>query len=267
MRLTGVLLASDLNPDYLEFWPSTRRAWSQIVGIEPILVLVATAASVPSELRNDPAVIPFEPLEGVHTAFQAQCIRLLYPALVETEGAVIVSDMDLYPLKPSYFHDPVAHLDERFFVTYRDHRLERGEIDMMFNAATPRTWAEVFGIESVADVREQLAVWASQTSYDGRRGREGWYTDQQTLYRRLMSWPARAERHWMLDDDYCGYHQLNRDKLVLEEGLQPQRREAIRRMRYSVFHCLVPHRNYREVNEQVLALGIAAAGAADRGRA
>ena len=27
MRLTRVLLACDLNRDYLNFWPSTRRAW------------------------------------------------------------------------------------------------------------------------------------------------------------------------------------------------------------------------------------------------
>src|SRR5581483_10874410 len=98
-RLGRVLLACDLNRDYLDFWPSTRRAWEEIVGIKPTLVLVSPEECVPADLREDPAVIVFKPVEGIHTAFQAQCIRLLYPALVETAGAVMIADIDLYPLR------------------------------------------------------------------------------------------------------------------------------------------------------------------------
>src|SRR5437868_14486797 len=38
--LGKVLLACDLNPDYLDFWPSTRQAWREIVGLDAVLVLV-----------------------------------------------------------------------------------------------------------------------------------------------------------------------------------------------------------------------------------
>ena len=137
-----MLLACDLNPDYLDFWPSTRRAWKEIVGLDAVLVLVAPRDQIPAELRDDPAVVAFEPIAGLHTAFQAQCIRLLYPALLEPDGAVIISDMDLYPLRGSYFHHPVERLDERFFVSYRDDRLNRREIPIAFNAALPSTWGE-----------------------------------------------------------------------------------------------------------------------------
>jgi hypothetical protein len=258
-RLGRVLLACDLNRDYLDFWPSTRRAWKEIVGLDPTLVLVAPRDEIPAKLRDDPAVVAFEPLAGVHSAFQAQCIRLLYPALVETDRAVIIADIDLYPLRASYFHDPVKLLDERFFVVYRDERLERREIDIMFNAALPATWGEVFGISTIDDLRSELARWAEGLEYDGRRGWPGWYTDQRTLYDKLLTWPERDERLWMLDDQYTLYWRLNRDKLVDEAGLESWRIEGIRGGEYSDFNCFVPYREHREINDRVLRLGIEAA--------
>ena len=255
-RLGGVLMASDLNRDYLDFWPSTRRAWSEIVGLDPVLVLVAPRERIPPELRDDPAVIPFEPVEGVHTAFQAQCIRLLYPAILQIDRAVIVTDIDLYPLRASYFHDPVGSLDDRFFVVYRDERFDRGEVDIMFNAALPGTWGDVFGVKTIDDVRSTLAHWADGLEYDGRRGWPGWYTDQRTLYSKLMSWPDRSERLWVLDDQYCRYSRLNRDKLVHEAGLEPWRIEGMRRLDYSDFNCFVPYVEHREINDRVLELGL-----------
>jgi hypothetical protein len=261
LSLGRALLACDLNADYLDFWPSTQRAWREIVGVEPLLVLIASQDDVPQDLRTDPNVVTFDPLPGVHTAFQAQCIRLLYPAVVETNEAVIIADIDLYPLRASYFHDPLRLLDERFFVVYRDERLERKEIDMMFNAARPETWGEVFGISTEDDVRAELARWADGLEYDGRKAWPGWYTDQQTLYRKLLSWPARGERLWLLDDQYCGFRRLNRDKLVDEDGLEPWRIAGIRRNEYTDYNCLVPYREHAETNDRVLALGLQAADA------
>lgn len=255
-RLGRVLMACNLNRDYLDFWPSARLAWKEIAGLDAMLVLVAGADEVPAGLRDDPDVVRFEPLPGVHTTFQAQCIRLLYPAVVDTDHAVIISDIDLYPLRRSYFHGPVARLDERFFVVYRDDRLDRGEIDMMFNAALPETWGEVFGVASLDDVRTELAQWAEGLEYHGGRGWPGWYTDQSTLYRRLMSWPDRARRLWMMDDQYTRYRRLNRDKLVHEDGLEAWRVEGIRNRDYSDFNCFVPYREYREINDRVLELGL-----------
>lgn len=259
LRLGRVLVACDLNHDYLDFWPSARRAWREIVGVEPLLVLVADEAEVPPELAGDELVVRFDPLHGVHSAFQAQCIRLLYPALVETQEAVLISDIDLYPLRPGYFRRPLEHLDRHVFVSYRDERLWRGEVDMNFNAAVPATWGELFDVADLGDVRLRLRTWADQVTYDGRRGWEGWYTDQQTLYQALSSWPEATQRWWVLDDEYCGHNQLERLELAHEVGLEPFRKAALRRQAYSEYLCLVPYREHRAINDLVLELGLEAA--------
>lgn len=258
-RLGRALTACDLNPDYLAYWPSMRRAWLEVVGVQPLLVLIADEHDVPDELREDELVVTFTPLEGVHTALQAQCIRLLYPVLVDTPDAVLITDVDLYPLRASYYLDPIRHLDARFFVSYRDVRLEKKQVVMPYNAAAPSTWGEVFNVSSIEDVRERLAEWTRGLDYDGRRAWPGWYTDQQILYRELMAWPDRAERWWLLDDDYTRHRQLDRLELQFENGLEEHRRRGIDRGTYSDYICLFPYLEHRDVNDKVLELGLEAA--------
>ena len=259
LRLGRALMACDLNPDYLEYWPSVRRAWLEIIRVEPLLVLIADDDQVPAELRADPLVVPFAPLPDVHTALQAQCIRLLYPAIVEIEDAVIISDVDLFPLRRSYFVNPLEKLDNRLFVSYRDVRLERKEVAIAFNAATPSTWAELFGVTSLDDVRLQLAEWTSGLEYDGRRAWPGWYRDQEILYETLTRWPDASNRWWAFDDDYTRYHRLDKLELEREDGLEPHRRKGLRNRSYSDYVCLFPYGEHREVNDVVLRLALDAA--------
>jgi len=259
MRLSHVVLACDANPDYLEYWPSAKCAWLEIVGIEPILVLIADEDRVPADLRADPHVVSFAPIPNVHTALQAQCIRLLYPALVETEQAVLIADVDLYPLRRSYFVDPIAKLDARFFVSYRDDRLEADQVVIPYNAAAPSTWAEIFGVTDLDGVRSRLGAWTSNLEYDGRRAWPGWYTDQQILHRTLTHWPDSASRWWVIDDAYTRHRQLDRLELEHEQGLSPARRDGISRLEYSDYICLFPYGEHREINDLVLRLGLDAA--------
>lgn len=259
MRLEKALMACDLNPDYLAYWPFARRAWSEIVGVEPMLVLVADESSIPDELRADPLVVPFEPLPGIHTAIQAQCVRLLYPALLETDGAIIISDVDLYPLRRSYFVDPIKGVDSRFFVSYRDVRLEWGQVAIAFNAAVPTTWSELFEVTTLEDVRDCLRGWTLGLEYDGRRAWPGWFTDQQTLYRTLTNWPQATERWWAMDDGYTRYCRLDKLELEHEQGLEAHRREGLQRQEYSDYVCLFPYDEYKVVNDMILELGVDAA--------
>jgi hypothetical protein len=259
-QLTHVLLASDLNPRYIQCWELVRRAWQDIVGVEPVLVLVADEAEAPAELLDDPQVRLFAPLQDVHTAFQAQCIRLLYPALVETRGMVVIADIELVPLDPRYFHGPLAGLDERFFVAYRDVLHDRSMIAMSYNAARPETWGELFGVRTADDVRLRLAEWASGISYTAQRGGPGWYTDQQVLYARALPWAERTGRLWMLDDAYTGFRRLDRLEANGQDVITPRRRRELLARRYTDYDGAVPHALHRELNEHVLSLALESLG-------
>jgi hypothetical protein len=258
MRLTHVLVASDLNPRYLESWSLARRGWTETADLEPLLVLVADEAEAPAELLADPCVRRFQPIPGLHTAFQAQCIRLLYPALLDAAGAVLISDMELVPLDPGYFHDTVAGLDERFFAAYRGEVLfDRGEISIPYNAARPQVWSDIFCVRSLDDVRARLREWAVGLSYEGTRGGKGWYTDQLVLHERLLRWARHSGRLWLMDDQYTGYRRLEREAVLQAGGLTAALSREIRGRRFTDFDSCVPHSSFAAVNDAVLDLALA----------
>jgi hypothetical protein len=159
-------------------------------------------------------VVVVEPVDDLHTAFQAQCVRLLQPALVETDGAVLTADIDMLPLDPRYFHRHAGRVDERHFLAYRDVLLWGGEIPICYNAARPRTWRTIFGVETLSDVRERLEVWTRGLEYTGARGGAGWFTDQQILYQTLLDRGPRDDRVWLLDDRFTGHRRLERGALA-----------------------------------------------------
>ena len=258
LRLRHVLLACDLNPVYLDFWPLVSEAWAEIVGIEAILVLVAPEERAPSQLLDDPRVRRFTPIDGMHTAFQAQCIRLLYPALLNNQGAVIISDMELMPLSREYFHGSLAGLDARFLVSYRDVLHSRGEIAIAYSAAEPATWRDLTGVRDEDDVRARLRDWYDGVEYEGVRGGGGWYADQQALFRLIALWPEAAARFWMLDDDYAGHRRLEREAVAAMDRIDPDLRADVMRGRYSDFNAVVPHSVFSATNENLVQLAIAA---------
>lgn len=258
MRLTHVVVASDLNPRYLDCWPLARRAWADVVGLQPILVLVANAADVPDSLKGKPDVHVIEPVEGLHISFQAQCVRLLYPALLETEGAVVIADVDMIPLNREYFHLPTGRVGANHVLAYRDVLLAGFEIPVCYVAAAPKIWGDLFEIGTVADVRDRLRTWGTGLVYDGLPGGHGWDTDQVILYRSLVARGRERRDVWILDDRFAGHHRL--DGRHVASPLEEAVRNQIARGVYSDYHLLQPLDRHRDTNEEVLRTAIGSRG-------
>jgi hypothetical protein len=186
MKLSCALVACNDNPHYLAFWPAVKKAWWDVVKIPCIMVYVAE--TIPKELEEDSAVIHFKPIEGWPTATQAQVIRLLYPALLKADGAIVLSDMDMIPMQHDFFHNGFAQFHTNQFVSLRGIDEQERQIYMCYVGATPQTWSELFGIETVKDVRTTLENWAHRNPADGNHGGTGWCTDQQILYVAIKGW-------------------------------------------------------------------------------
>lgn len=236
-----------------------KRAWSEIAEVEPILVLVADDADVPAALAADPAVHVFRPEPGLNTALQAQCIRLLYPALLDAKGGVITSDVDMVPMSPRYFHRPLRRIDRAHFVCYRDDLLPLGEMPICYNAALPRTWSSLFGVEDLDDVRAVLRAWGRDVEYAGTRGGAGWTTDQRQLYRVVLERGRRDGDVWILDDAYTGYRRLERAYVEKWKSVSDDARRGIARRSFSDFHLLAAESPYASLNELIVDAAIAAA--------
>lgn len=225
-KIDRVILASDNNPTYLEFWPIVAKAWTQIVGVRPTLALIAGSDVEVDESLGD--VIRFEPIAGIPTSLQAQVIRWLLPIYFEDEVS-LVSDIDMIPLCKDYFIKSVANVPEDVFVTYRA-SVDPGHYPMCYNAGMGRSFKKLFGINSIDDIPFIIKKWADLGW--------GWGTDERILYSTLQDKAKTGQKCINLG------HPVNR-RVDRADGLE-YNAGALKRGDYIDAHLLRPYSKYKK---------------------
>jgi len=178
LDLNRVILSTNNNPLYIEFWPVVAPLW-EAMGLRPTLAFVADETCSVDETLGD--VIRFSPQKDVSEAMQAQAIRLFLPALFPDDGCLI-ADIDMLPISRSYFFSGAASCPDRSFLVYRDQAFEYWGMryPMCYVAAKGKVFGSVFGISTKEDMTTRLREWAALDL--------GWNTDEIMLYQSIQSW-------------------------------------------------------------------------------
>ena len=157
MKLTNVLVATNMNPLYYKFIPIFIKAWNKLFPNVKVTILVVAQELIDELLPYKDNIVLFPPIENMDTGFIAQNIRLLYPALMDAEGGILITDMDILPMNRSYYIQSIASLEDSKFITYRPLRVVgKGEIAICYNIATPAIWKDIFNIHSMEDIHKDL---------------------------------------------------------------------------------------------------------------
>ncbi len=250
MKLSCALVACNENPHYLQYWPIVKRAWWEIVGIPCVMIYVGE--TVPDAYKNDPAVIHFPPIPEWPTATQAQVIRLLFPGLLQCEGAIIISDMDMIPMQRDFFVKGFEQFYSNQFVSLRGIDELEQQVYMCYVGATPQTWRDLFGIQSTEAIRIKLTEFAKQIQVDGTRGGQGWCTDQMILYFTMKGWKMNAPERIGLTPWTKEIPRLCRSKPSEWMHWQTALETNIINSYYIDFH-MPPYEQFKQQIEQVYA--------------
>lgn len=181
LKIDRVILSSDSNPMYLDFWPIVAKIWKNNFNIVPTLALIGDETIKVDETIGD--VIRFEPIQGIPNSFYSQVIRLLLPIIYENDTCLI-SDIDMIPLNLDYFTKPIEKINDDCFVVYRD-KAYIGNYDlfpMCYNVSKGKTFQEIFKIKNINEIPEKIKFWFN--SADNR----GWSTDEFLLHKYLINW-------------------------------------------------------------------------------
>ena len=251
MKIGKCLVSCDANPLYIDFFPLVFRAWRDILGIEVELALISD--EIPSELiAFKEHITLFPPIRDVHTGFQAQCARLLLPQLckVEEDQAVIISDIDMVPMNRRYYIKLIAKISSDKFVVYRSNKLrENREIAICYNAATPKTWGDLFGkVENMVDAESKIKLWHGAVKYEGIHGGGGWSTDQELLFSKVEDF--EKDRIVRLRDRQLGFARLDRSKI--KGKLSFRQKFLIMSRYYSDCHMKRPYSEFVDLNENIV---------------
>jgi len=244
MKLGTILTACDLNPLYSEFIPNFIKAWN-ILFPDADVIVVLIADEIPNYLKDyEKNLRLFKPIPNIHTAFQAQCIRLLYPRNIERDEGVLITDMDMLPMNRSYYVDAIKDIPNDTFVTYRNVCLPT-QIAMCYNIATPKVWQNVFGNSTSESI---LQSWYVSIIYDGNHGGKGWGTDQIILLKKFNKWNGSKVT---LNDSITKYNRLDRSRTKIFDNLDDLK-VSIQSEKYTDYHCLRPYSSYKLINDFVV---------------
>jgi len=198
MKIKYCLVSTNLNKDYYEFIPLVCNIWKKLLDIEVKVVIIGN--EIPECAKGyENNIILFDPIPNIHTAFQAQCIRVLYPCLLNTDEGIIIADIDMIPLQKDYYEGLIS-LSSDFFINTHKVWHGRKQIMMIGNVATPSVWKDIFKINSEDDIRNTLIQWHDKyKDYDGKRGGVSWNADQEILYNYIMNWEQNTHKLHIYD--------------------------------------------------------------------
>lgn len=246
MKIDLCLTACDLNTDYLDFFPFVYKSWSNIVGLDIKLILISDY--IPEKLLEyKDNIILFKPIKNIPSSFQAQCIRVLYPALFINKN-IIISDMDLIPLNKHYYLDNIKKLDNDTFIIYRNVLEDIEQYPICFCLANSSIWKDIFNINTEDDIRGTLIEWYSQIPENDYKLSSpysiGWAFDQLQLFYKVNKWDKKIVK---FQDEDTLFNRLDRSKIDYIMENKEEIKKNINKGLYSDFHLPKPFINYNHI--------------------
>lgn len=245
MKLDCVLTAVNENELYLDFVPIFIKTWNKLYpNVDVKIILIAE--NIPDTLlsyKNN--IILFKPIENIETSFTSQIIRLLYPCILNYENGVMITDMDMIPMNRTYYTENIKSYSNDKFIYYRENVcFNTSQIAMCYNIATPNIWTEIFKVNSLEDI-ENTIKYIHSTNIK-------WYTDQLTLYDKVLNWNKQTNNFICLKENETKFKRLDRgDDFDISNSIL---RNNITNGIYSDYHCKRPMSKYADINYEIYNL-------------
>lgn len=232
IEIKRVIMATNNNPMYIEFWPVVAPLWQEM-GFRPTLALIADESCKVDTTIGD--VIRFSPIPGVSEALQAQCVRLLLPALYPDEGCII-SDIDMLPISRSYFVEGANQCPEDTFLVYRDKAYDPTDqkYPMCYFTAKGSIFGSIFGVSNYDQISPLIKEWSNLGL--------GWSTDELVLYKTVNKWKSDGGKVILLG------HSVGPR---LDRSCWDSQMKSFNIKDYIDCHCPRPYSTYRDSIDQV----------------
>lgn len=244
------MTSCNLNKLYTDFIPIFVRSWKKLIP-EIKIVIVLISDKIPDEyLEYSEHIRLFQPITGVSDSFISQYIRNLYPCILNSNGGVLITDMDMLPLNSNFYLENIEKYDNKF-IYYRGNLKLHNEYSMCYNVALSETWKDIFKIEEEDDITNRLKEVFSSLRHSEGHGAEGWNKDQLDLYTYINKWDKKEESFITLSDRRTGFQRLCRSRFSI---LNRKIERSIIKGKFSDYHALRPYMKYKETNDRIIDL-------------
>lgn len=156
MKIDKVVMGSNSNPYYFDFWPVVSKIWKVKFKIEPVLFLIHDDPSVRTTEEYG-TVHYIKPIENVPISLQCQWVRYWAPT-TDLDATWMISDIDMLPISRSYFKNSIKNIPDDKFVNLNAHSVAANPA--CYNVAKGHTYKKVLQLpDSFEDSLKQTRYW------------------------------------------------------------------------------------------------------------
>jgi hypothetical protein len=112
MKIDYVVVGSNKDPMYLDFWPIISKVWKEVFNITPVLGLICNE-SVDFQEDKFGLIKKFKTVDGIESGFQSQIVR--FSLINHLSGIILLSDIDMLPISKNYFVEQLKEWDSSKF--------------------------------------------------------------------------------------------------------------------------------------------------------
>jgi len=231
MKIDYVIVSSNENPYYLDFWPIISKVWKEKFNITPVLGLISDEESEFQESEYG-IVKKFKSVNGIDTGLQSQIVRLFLPKMLN--GYCLISDIDMIPLSVKYFEDCANYLTENNIVIYSsDHPecLAKNEYPMCYVSSHSESFKNILKLD--LDWEPFVLLMKNRN--------QGWSTDQKYLFEKVNEFNSHTNNAVLLKR---GWSEMQCKRI--DRGLWYYDSVKVSEGHYIDSHSLRPYTQYSE---------------------
>jgi hypothetical protein len=145
MKIDFVIVSTDDNPLYSEFWPVVKNLWSNLVGIKPILVKISDTDEI---IESDECIIHnLKKVDGIKTGLQSQIARMFVTKYYK-DSVCLTSDIDMLPLSKKYFTSDIENLNNDSMVIFSSDAYKNvNRYPICYNAGKGSLFSEILQLD------------------------------------------------------------------------------------------------------------------------
>ena len=254
MKIDRVILASNNNPMYYEFWEPLSKVYREKLGIKPTLVWIGTEDEV-SKLGLKGEIIVIEPHPSYHIPWQTTW-ALFYCAARYFNDTSLIIGIDQIPLSGMFIRDMLEYVNPDAYVQMIDDAylpnhwsLPNGSSPSSYHIAKGYVFNKVYGFEDKFQKEiEKVANSGIQALWENTEGR--WGIDESYSCHKIREyWSNGGAVH-----TFGAFRKLEQNRIECCRNQEPPYdMNRLRTGGYSESHLCRPYSNHKAYIDGILA--------------
>jgi len=233
MKIDYVVVSSDTNPMYSDFYPIVSKKWNQL-GFDVIYLKIDNHET---ELKHTEYGLmkTFKAVEGIDTGFQSQVVRIYASMLFDESKNIMMSDIDMLPLNSDYFSENALKANENEILIYSGQPYDNPYFPSCYILGNTNILKNIFELENNYD--DFIKKLASYSKCE-------WNTDEHYMYDKLIKYNNKI----ILERDF------NRrvDRIDNDRWKYPVDENLLKAGYYIDSHMIRPYSKYKKKIDKLL---------------